>query len=382
VHDPRWADVLTYDAFAESVIMQSIPPWHHTDGKGAAAGDWTEEDTSRLESWFQRAYGIRVSETKIMGAVSVAARARVVHPVRTYLRSLEWDGAARLDAWLVQLFGAEDSEYTRAIGRAFLISAVARIMRPGCKVDTMLVLEGKTGINKSTAIRALATGSGTDDSPQSWYTEISAEIDPRETPQLLRRKWIAELGELASLRRTRDQETIKSFLSRQDDNYRPPYGKRARDFPRQSVFVGTTNDDHYLRDVTGARRYWPVKCQKIFLQGIEIERNQLWAEAVKAFDDGEPWHLTKASVLAASVEAQSERFEDDVWLEVVRDWCEARKVVGVTIEDVMGGALGLEIGAWNHSDAMRVGAVLRRLGWAPVGRARPRLYKPAVEGAS
>ncbi len=369
VHDARWKGVLAYDEFAECITMSRIPPWHPNDAGGSAAGDWTEEDTTRAESWLLRAFGIRISDAKVMAAVAVAARSRMVHPVRAYLRGLEWDGIARIDRWGVYLLGSQDTPYVRAVCRAWLVSAVARIMRPGCKVDTMLVLEGKTGIRKSLALRTLAG--------DAWFTEISSEIDPVATPQLLRRKWIIELGELASLRRTREQETVKAFLSRQEDNYRPPYGKRARDFPRQSVFAGSTNEDRYLRDPTGARRFWPLRCSVINLKGIEIERDQLWAEAVHAYDEGALWHLADEDVVKLSVKEQSDRYEDDAWTEPVRSWCEPRKSMGVTTEDILLLCLGLDMGKWSHSDFCRVGAVLRRIGWVPTGdRTRPRRYKP------
>lgn len=367
-HDGRWRGVLAYDEFAERVTTTSLPPWHPTDGGGAVHGDWVEEDTARLESWLHRTYGIKLSDSKIYASVAVVSRAHSVHPVRTYLRGLEWDGAERISTWLTTLLGVADSPYARAVGRLWLISAVARVMRPGCKVDTMLVLEGKTGIRKSSALRALAG--------DEWFTEISAEIDPRETPQLLRRKWIAEMGELAALRRTRDQETIKSFLSRQCDNYRPPYGKCARDFARQSVFAGSTNEDRYLKDPTGQRRFLPIRCGKIDLQGIEIERDQLWAEAVVAFDAGEQWYLTDDALIAASIREQGERFEDDVWTEPVEDYCRPRVQVGVSTHELLGSCLGIEMGKWTHAELMRVGSILRRIGWGPVGSERPRRYRP------
>lgn len=368
VHDGRWRNVLAYDEFAECITTSRMPPWHPNDSGGATVGDWTEEDTTRTESWLLHAFGIRISDAKVMSAVAVASRARTVHPVRTYLRGLEWDGIERIDRWGTYLLGVAETPYVKAVCRAWLVSAVARVMRPGCKVDTMLVLEGKTGIKKSVALRALAG--------DPWFTEIASEIDPTATPQLLRRKWIVELGELAALRRTREQETIKSFLSRQEDNYRPPYGKRARDFPRQSVFAGSTNEDRYLRDPTGARRFWPIKCTVINLRGIEIERDQLWAEAVQAYDKGEAWHLTDEELVKLAVKEQSDRYEDDAWTEPVRAWCESRHKVGVTTEDVLEVCLQIEVGKWTHGDISRVGAILRRMQWAPAGNKRPRKYFP------
>lgn len=373
VNDPRWADVLAYDEFAEAIMIRRMPPWHPTDRRGATIGEWTDEDTTRTESWFQRAYGVRLGEQKILGAVAVAARTRCVHPVREYLRALEWDGIKRIDRWAVTLLGAPDTTYTRAVGRMWLISAVARVMRPGCKVDTMIILEGKTGIKKSTALRALAG--------DQWFTEIAGMIDPKETPQLMRRKWIIELSELAALRRTREQETIKGFLSRQEDNYRPPYGKRARDFPRQSVFAGTTNEERYLRDPTGARRFWPIECGTIHRRGIEIERDMLWAEALIEYEKGARWFFSDSDdeLIKSAVAEQDKRYEEDSWLEPVREFCESRRNLGVTTEEILVCCLSIEMGRWTHTETMRLGAVLRRIGWVPTGRERPRRYKPGPQ---
>lgn len=370
VHDKRWHNVLAYDEFAETIVSVKLPPWHPTDAKGAKTGDWTEEDNTRAESWLHRAYGIKLSGEKIIQAVTLAARGNSVHPVRTYLKGLEWDGSLRLHKWLHELLGADANEYTAAVGKAWLISAVARIMKPGCKVDTMLVLEGKTGIKKSLALRTL-TG-------DAWFTSIAGAIDPVETPQLLRRKWIVELDELASLRRTREQETIKAFLSRQEDNYRPPYGKRARDFPRQNVFAGSTNEDYYLRDPTGARRFWPVFCRHINIRGIEIERDQLWAEAMYRFQAGELWYFSDDSIVKMITGEQSSRYEEDAWTDVIAEYIglPLHKHGGVTLDQIMTKCLMIEVAKWTHTDSLRVSAILKRLGWKPCGRERPRRYKP------
>lgn len=364
-HDARWKGVIAYDAFAESIVSRKMPPWHATELAGAVVGDWTEEDTTRAASWLARAYGLTVSGGQILEAVAVVARRNEFHPVRDYLRGLEWDGAPRLETWL-DLLGVPPTPYTKAVGKCFLIGAVARVMRPGCKADSMLVLEGETGIRKSTALNTLAG--------DAWFAEISGAIDPKGTAELLRRKWIVEFSELAALRRTKDQEVIKSFLSRRIDTYRPSYGKLSRDFPRQVAFAGSTNEERYLFDVTGGRRFWPIRCSKVNIRGLEIERDQLWAEAVEAFDRGEPWHLTDEEIATLAANEQSERYDDDVWTERVREFCEARLAVGVTTDEILSECLRLEIGKWTQADKTRVGAVLRRIGWRPKGRGRPRKY--------
>lgn len=371
-HDVRWLDCLAYDAFAEDVIKALDPPWHEDQqGKDPLRGPWSDIDTTRLEVWLDKAFGMKVGQKSICAAVAMVAKQRTVHPVRDYLERLEWDGKERIGTFLKYLFGAPDSPYIRAIGRAWLISAVARVMQPGCKVDTMLILEGPQGIRKSSALRALTS--------DAWFVELSSAIDPRETAQLLRGKWIGELPELAAFKRTRDSETIKSFLSRQFDTYRAPYAFRSQDFPRQSVLAGSTNEERYVKDPTGARRLWPVPCSVINVRHVEIERDQLWAEATLAFKRGDPWYLTDDSLVKEAVAAQSDRFEESPWTQPVADYCEKRGVMGVTVEEVMISCLGIDLSKWTHKETGDVGVILRRQGWEPRGRSRPRRYFPAAK---
>ncbi len=370
VHDPRWRGILAYDEFAEAIVTRAIPPWGAMLGRGAVPGEWQETDISRASMWLQKAYGISLSDSAVMAAIAVAAHGTTVHPVREYLRGLEWDGIPRIDKWL-HLLGVEDTPYSSAVGKCFLLAAVARILRPGCKADTMMVLEGKTGIKKSTALNILAG--------DEWFCEISGSIDPERTPQLLRRKWIIEFGELAALRRTKDQEIIKSFLSRHTDTYRPPYGRLSRDFKRQNVFAGSTNESEYLYDSTGGRRFHPILCTVINARGLEMERDQLWAEAVVCFDHGDPWYLTHEEHIAASVREQGERFSEDVWTDKVRALCkksELERKDGVTTDEVLV-HLGLDVERWEHSHKMRVGSILRILGWERKHwRGDSRIYTP------
>lgn len=368
-NDIRWRGVLAYNSFTEDVVKRVSPPWGaDLAGKDVVDGAWTETDVTRAEVWLDLAYGLKMSAKSLSSAIVMVAKKETVHPVRDYLASLEWDGVPRIDRFLVTLFGAPDTPYIRAAGRAWLISAVARVLTPGCKVDTMLILEGPQGIRKSTALCAL-TG-------EAWFVELSSSIDPRDTPQLLRGKWIAEFPELAAFKRTKDQETIKAFISRRLDTYRPPYGYRSQDFPRQSVFAGSTNDEKYVKDPTGARRLWPVPCGAINVRHVEIERNQLWAEAVLAFGAGEVWYLTDQALINEAVAVQSERFEESPWTEPVRAWCESRKALGVTVEEVLLSCVGIDMGKWTHNDATTAGIILRRMGWLTKGRERPRRYYP------
>ena len=228
----------------------------------------------------------------------MVARDIMHHPVRERLNGLKWDGTARLDSWLTDYLGVEpatgyDAEksqahrYTSEVGLRWLISAVARVYQPGCKADHCLILEGPQGVGKSTAAATLAL-------EDAWFADEIADLGTKDSAQDLRGKWIIELGELSALKRG-EIERVKAFMSRKVDHYRPSYGRRSQDFPRQCVFIGITNADAYLGDETGGRRFWPVKVGKIDLEKLKADREQLWAEAVAAYRAGEKWWLDKAT---------------------------------------------------------------------------------------
>src|SRR5581483_7104435 len=191
-------------------------------------------------------------------AVQTAARDRPIHPVKAYLHALLWDGVQRVDTWLSAYLGAEDTEYARAVGSRWLISAVARIYRPGVKADCCLILEGPQGIKKSTALRTLAG---------EYFTDELADLGSKDAALQIRGVWIVEISELDSLARS-EIASIKAFMSRTADRFRPPFGKRVVECPRQCVFAGTVNHTEYLRDETGARRFWPVLCGTIDIEAL------------------------------------------------------------------------------------------------------------------
>ncbi len=200
--------------------------------------------------------------------------------------------------WLwAAYFGAEGpEEYLRATARAFMISAVARIENPGCKVDTTPVLESAQGAGKSSAVRILG---------EPWIAESLPALGDRDSALALQGVWIAEISELAAMNRS-EVEQVKAYLSRQVDHYREPYARHFVQRPRQTVLIGTTNAATYLKDHTGNRRFWPIKCGRIDLGGLARDRLQLWGEAAKAYDAGEAWHLT-GDVERQAREAQEQR---------------------------------------------------------------------------
>jgi len=379
-NDPRWAGVLAFDAFANEVVTRGRPPWGDDDAPAEnVAGPWTDEDTIRTGVWLSREYDLDVGQDMALSAVSVVARRRVVHPVRDYLRGLTWDGEARIDRWLVDCCGADDTPYVRAVAAKFLIGAVARVERPGCKVDSLPILEGEQGIGKSTALRTLAG--------DAWFLDSMENLGSKDSRQQMHRKWIVELAELDALSRAEVSKT-KAFVSCQTDNYRPSYGRGARDYPRQLVFAGSVNPDGagYLKDASGARRFWPVVVRTVDAARITRERDQLWAEALARFDAGEAWYFDDAKLRTAHALEAERVYQRDPWEEQVFGWLydvssPKRRTDGVTTGEVLHGALRIEAGKMTRADETRVGTVMRRLKWSVrqlrQDGERVRLYRPA-----
>lgn len=341
----EWAGVLGYDEFALTVHALKPTPW-------GFQGPWTDQQDRLFTDWAQR-HGIFITGDTGGQAIQAAAMDQAYHPVRDYLNRLEWDGQSRLDAWLVRYIGAADSPYIRAVGARWLIGAVARVIRPGAKVDTMLVLEGKQGLGKSTAFQILGS---------PWFADELAEMGTKDASIQTRGVWIIELAELATLTRG-EREKVKAFLSRQVDRFRLPYGKRASEHPRQCVFGGTTNADSYLQDETGARRFWPVTCGHIDLEALRRDRDQLWAEAVSWFLEGKSWWLEseEAELQQAAAEEQADRYIRDPWEEVIEHWLIGR--TATTTGEILTRALNTPAERQTKGDQMRVAASLRALGW-------------------
>lgn len=384
-HDPAWSGVLAYDDFAETIVTVAPPPWRPQDRETECKpGDWTDEDTTRVQCWLSDAYGIDCGLEAVLAGVKLASVRKRIHPARDWADSLRWDAQRRLPTWLIDVFGCDDTPYVRAIGVAWAVSAVARLYSPGCKVDTVLVLEGDPGIHKSSVLRTLVG--------DPWFLEMSiSEVANKDAMQVLKRKWIAEFPEIDGLSRT-EQAHVKAFFSRQVDTYRPSYGKGSRDFPRQTVFAATTNKREYIVDETGGtgRRMWPVWCREGDVARAKDLREQFWAEAVARYQGGEEWHMRDPSLRDAEREEQDKRFRSHPWEQPIARWLVkpvevplggSRAKEGVTTSDVLTG-IGVPVERQTHADAGHVGAILRRLGWVPghpesINGVRVRKYRPA-----
>lgn len=382
--DPSWDGILAWDEWAETVVTLKVPPWRECDAApDLKPGEWTEADTTRLQSWCSWHHNVDFGETTTWRGTIVAAMRKRVHPVKDWLDGLRWDGRKRAPTWLADVLGVEDTPLARAVGTAWLVSSVARIYQPGCKVDTVLVLEGKPGIFKSSVLRALVG--------DPWFLEMSvSDIANKDAMQCLRRKWIGEFPEFDGYSKS-EQSAIKSFLSRQVDTYRESYGHKARDFPRQFVGCATTNKTEYVVDETGGtgRRLWPFQCARGDVAMARALREQLWAEARARYESGEAWHIVDPELRDDERAAQDLRFRPDAWEEKIAAWLAkpadigpSKSVRGVTTADILGGAILLDVGRWDNGHSARVGAVLRRLGWHPGKHpetrdgVRVRVYRP------
>jgi predicted P-loop ATPase len=279
------------------------------------------------------------------------ARERSFHPIRDYLERLEWDGGERVEGFAANMLGAERTSYHESVSRCLFVSAVARVMQPGCKADCVPVLEGAQGIGKSTALKTLF---------EPWFSDDLAELGTKDASMQVRVAWCIELAELSAMSAA-ETEKIKSFISRSVDRFRPSYGRHVIEAPRQSVLVGTTNADVYLRDETGGRRFLPIHCGRIDISAIERCKDQLWAEAVALYRQGTKWWLNDTAEVTAAAEEQAGRFAIDVWEEKIARHIASRPEADISVAEVLDECLQIPTGHWTRGDEMRVARCLRHL---------------------
>ena len=281
-HDPRLKGKLAFDEFANRGLALGALPW---DGR-TERRQWTDTDDAGLRHYVEKVFKITGKE-RVLDATQLCAFKHRINDVQDYLKTLVWDGVKRLDTLLSDYLGAIDNVYTRAVSRKSLVGAVARAMTPGIKYDYMPILAGPQGIGKSTFLRLLGL---------RWYCDSLSTFEGKEAAEMVQGYWIMELGELNGLSRS-ETNAVKQFLSRNEDVYREPYGRRTNLFPRRCVFFGTTNDSEFLKDRTGNRRFWPVDVglmlplKSVFKQ-LAGEVDQIWAEAMDAWKAEEPLYLS------------------------------------------------------------------------------------------
>lgn len=282
-NEPLLKDKIAYNEFSNRAVVIGQLPWRKKDNMG----DWCDTDDSGLREFIEKYYSIS-STAKCADALALSFEKHSFHPIKEYLEGLSWDGQERINSLFIDYLGAEDSRYVRTVTRKILVAAVARVFVPGIKFDNMPVLAGSQGMGKSTIIKKLG---------QEWYSDSLTTVSGKEAYEQLQGVWILEMGEMMATKKA-DIEATKHFLSKTEDIYRVAYGRRTSRFPRQCVFIGTTNDREFLRDKTGNRRFWPIdvgvqkNSKSVFDDLTEYEINQIWAEAVELWKAGEKLFLT------------------------------------------------------------------------------------------
>jgi putative DNA primase/helicase len=356
--DPRWTGRIRLDRFRDAILV---------DGDGI-----TDRDLTHIACWLEDVFEVIPSKDLMVECLSAVAAENSYHPVIDWAATLAWDGIERLPSMLTTYFGAPDDELTREMSRAWLVGGAARVRKPGCKLDTVLVLVGEQGVGKSSACKALMPNA-------SFFADTPLDLRSKDCMQNLDGVWLYELAELEGLR-GRNPQRVKAFLTSAVDTYRAPYGRLPGAHPRQCFFVATTNEPEFLVDASGARRFWPVPVRRIDVAGLAAARDQLWAEAFARVDRGEDWHLPvrleKAQRAAAEIYEQTDPLAERLGI-----W-----VAGVgrafTIEEAVGCGLGIAVEKVDKALSMKLGGMLHRLGCTKFrprqgGKHRPYLWEPA-----
>lgn len=370
-HDEALAGLFWLDEFGNRVVLDRAPPW-----AGGTRDEFTEVDALELSAWLgaPERYTVALGIDLVMQCVEAIARRSKRHTVREYLQAVKWDGVPRVERMFVDIFGAEDNNYSLGAAKCFMVSAVSRVLwsdpkqpSKGSKVDFMIVLEGGQGAGKTTAVLELFGA--------EWYAEATESPAHKDFYQTLRGRWCIEIGEMDSFTKA-DVSKVKQAITTRFDVYRPSYGRTARSFRRECVFVGTVNKDDYLRDETGARRFLPVKVGRINIRELVRLRDQLWAEAVQLFTEGFAWWLLPEG----AEREQDARFSEDVWTERTMRWITGKAAsrqyehlglddrgkdgapLEFTVSDVLTYALHVDPARQGRPEATRVGSILQRLG--------------------
>jgi predicted P-loop ATPase len=350
--DPRLAGLFAYDEMLRAPILtQPVPGTDHEEP--FIPRPVRDDDVSALQELLQEAGIHRLGKDTVHQGVDLRARECNFHPVRDWLNSLDWDGTPRLASWLTDYLGADDTEYHRSIGCMFLVAMAARILKPGCKADYMLVLEAPQGMMKSTACAILGG---------NWFSDSLPDVRlaGKDVAQHLNGKWLIEIAEMSALDRA-DTCALKAFITRQTERYRPSFGRKEVIEPRQCVFIGTTNKKTYLRDETGGRRFWPVRTGPIDANSLARDRDQLFAEAVQLYWQGYHWWPDADFERKFIAPEQEARYETDAWEETVRDFLAPRS--RTTVTEVARDALHIETPRLGTAEQRRIAQAMERLGW-------------------
>lgn len=354
-HDGHWAGQLAWDELHREVVCTDRP-----------GGEWDpvwETHSTAVAAWIQNVYRMNVSEALIRRCVREVADGYIIRPVYDYLVGLVWDGVPRLDTWLHRYLGAEDTALMTAYGRTWMVGAARRGLQPGCQCDHTLVLQGPQGARKTTVVRILSRAGVR--LPMRAFGSMPSDVRDKDALARAGSTWIMEIGELDAMRKS-ERTAVKDYLTQTHDTYRGAYEAKAKTHARTCAFIGTTNDDTFLEDPTGSRRFWVVEVGAVDVDALSADVDQLWAEAVALVSEGvQPYLPPELEQQRAA--ANEAYIPDDEWLPIVAAWLDEPGTPShVTAGDVLEGAIRLPAGQWQRSHYVRVAAVMRSAGWVAV----------------
>lgn len=342
---PNICDALWFDEFYQRIRTK----------QNGVIREWIDMDDIEVQHFIQEQYRLDVSLKTVQGGVEWYANNNKKNEPKDWMESLSWDGCRRLEHFFVDCLGATEDEHVKAASKNWWIAMVARVYRPGCKFDNMVVLEGEQGKFKSSALELIAG---------QWFSASNESIETKDFLQSLSGKLIIEIAELDSFSRA-NIKGIKRVLSTRVDTYRPSYGRRAQDFRRQCVFVGTTNEDQYLEDATGGRRFWPIQTGDIDLDLIAQHRDQLFAEAVFRFKANETWWIMPRLTL----DIQEGRRRHDSWEHSLAEYLTKNDAKDhFRSGELALGALQIDPGDFDKAKQMRLAAAMKSLNWKNVNK--------------
>jgi predicted P-loop ATPase len=357
--EPALSGMLGYNEMLGQGVLMRAPPREiddDADAPGPYPRAWQDEDVQLILAYLQRMWSTAFKLGVLSAALGAVARQSPFHPIRNYLDGLVWDSRPRLATWLTNVFDAPNTPYIQAVGAKWLVAAVRRVRKAGCKFDYMPIFEGEQGLGKSQVIAALFG--------QSYFTDgMPQDVGSRDAAMALHGVWAAEFQEIDQIIRS-EVETVKAFLSRGVDRYRLPYGRGFVEVARQCVLCGTSNSSDYLRDSTGNRRFWPVACEAADVSWVIVNRDQLWAEAAQWEAAGYSIWMDDADLAETTVEIQASRQTEDTWQELVALWLAERGLgLDCTTADVLSLALGVPRERHDRKVTIRCCSILKKLGW-------------------
>jgi predicted P-loop ATPase len=323
--------------------------------------EWSDDDDAQLTVMIQHSLKLSKFNLQLVSAaVGHAARRCARNSVTDYLNGLEWDGIERLSDWLADCLGVERNEYTMAVARNWPIGMVARAFVPGCKMDTMPVLEGTQGLRKSSFLEALGS---------PWYASIPTAFGEKDFLRDIQGNWLVEIPDMTGFSR-RDSSHILATLAIQNDVYRAPYGRRTLSHPRVATFAATSESRNYLRGLRGRRRYWPLSCTAIDLDVLRAQKDQIFAEAVKEYRAGATWY----EVPGQADQEQRDRAEPDLWSEKVLDYAEhiweeskaSKRYIPITSARILSDAIELPLAKQTDAEKSRIHTIMEDAGWVQV----------------